>query len=169
MKHTRRTKNTRLVAGLLTGLLFATMAVRLGAQPASESRAGRGIGPVYDAAHEITINGTIQTVVTKHTAGSPGGMHLMVMGPEGVVDAHVGPFLSKNIRAALHEGAPVQIVGAMTTLRGKSYLLARTLTVGNRTVAVRGEHGLLAPMGSAQKAHARSEKKSQVEVNGGAR
>jgi hypothetical protein len=159
----------QLSAGMLIALLFAIFTIQLGAQPASETRPGHGIGPVYDAAHEITVHGTIQTVVTKHTAGSPGGMHLMVMGSEGVVDAHVGPFLSKNVRAALHEGAPVQIVGAMTTLRGKNYLLARTLTIGNRTVAVRSEHGLLAPMGSTQKRRARSERKSPVEVNGGAR
>jgi len=158
-----------LFAGLLSGLLFAVVALPLGAQPASETRAGRGFGPVYEAAHEITVNGTIQTVVTKHTKGSPAGMHLMVMGPEGVVDAHVGPFLNKANREALQEGAAVRIVGAVTSQHGKSYLLARELTVGNRTITVRSEHGLLAPMPIARHARSRSEKKSPVEVNGGAR
>ncbi len=169
MRRTCLKKPARIVAGLLTGLLFTALAVPLGAQPASETRAGHGIGPVYDAAHEITVNGTIQKVVTKHTKGSPAGMHLIVMGPEGVVDAHVGPFLSKTTRDALQEGTSVRIVGAMTSLRGKSYLLARTLTIGDRTITVRSEHGMLAPMATARRARSRSENKSAVEVNGGAR
>jgi hypothetical protein len=159
----------QLFAGLLSSLLFAAMAIPLGAQPASETHVGHGLGPVYDAAHEITVNGTIQTVVTKHTKGSPAGMHLMVMGTEGMVDAHVGPFLSKANREALQGGAPVRIVGAMTSEHGKSYLLARELTVGNRTIMVRSTHGTLAPMPAVGKAHSRSEKKRSVEVSGGAR
>jgi hypothetical protein len=159
----------RLFAGLLSSLLFAATAVPLGAQPASETRAGHGLGPVYDAAHEITVNGTIQTVVTRHTKGSPAGMHLMVMGPEGVVDAHVGPFLNKANREVLQEGANVRIVGAMSSQHGKSYLMARELTVGNRTITVRSAHGLLAPMPTGGHARSRGETKSPVEVNGGAR
>jgi hypothetical protein len=151
------------------GLLFAVVAVPLGAQPASGTHAGHGLGPAYDAAHEITVNGTIQTVVTKHTKGSPAGMHLMVMGPEGVVDAHVGPFLSKANREALQEGMLVRIVGAMSLQHGKSYLMARELTVGNRTITVRSEHGVLAPMPTAHHARSRSEMKSSIEVSGGAR
>ncbi|HWW15610.1 MAG TPA: hypothetical protein VN310_13185 [Candidatus Dormibacteraeota bacterium] len=168
MRRFRFTQTTLLIAGLCA-LIFAILAVPLGAQPASEARTGSGIGPVYDAAHEITVNGTIQTVVIKHTKGSPAGMHLMVMGPEGVVDAHVGPFLSKANREALQEGAPVRIVGAMSSQHGKSYLLARELTVGNRTITVRSEHGLLAPMPTGRRARSRGETKSPVEVSGGAR
>ena len=135
------TKPTRTIAGLLTGLLFAILAVPLGAQPAPESRVGHGFGPLYDAAHETTLHWTIQEVVTKHAVGSPAGMHLLVAGPQGVVDAHVGPFLSKETKEALQTGTPVRIVGAMASLHGKNYLLARELTVGGTTVTVRSEHG----------------------------
>ncbi|MGO8796429.1 MAG: hypothetical protein ACLQLC_16530 [Candidatus Sulfotelmatobacter sp.] len=168
MRRNRFTKPTRLIAGLISGLLLAIAAFPLVAQPASETRAGHGIGPVYDSAHEITLSGTIQAVVTKHAKGSPAGMHLMVMGSEGLVDAHVGSFLSKQVKEALHEGDAVRIVGAMTSEHGKSYLLARTLTVGGQTVKVRSEHGLLGPMPSGQR-HARSANKTAVETNGGAR
>ena len=85
MKRTCLTQPARMIAGVLTALLFAIVAVPLGAQPASESRPGRGFGPVYDTAHETTLNGTIREVVTKHVAGSPAGMHLLVAGPQGVV------------------------------------------------------------------------------------
>jgi hypothetical protein len=143
MTRDRSTKPTQLTAGLLAGLLLAILAVPLGAQLAPETRATRAVGPVYDAAHEITLNGTIQEVVTKRVAGSPVGMHLLVAGPEGVVDAHVGPYLTKDTQEALHAGLPVQIVGAVEQLQGKSILLARQLIFGGRTVTVRNENGFL--------------------------
>ena len=143
MTRDRSTKPTQLTAGLLAGLLLAILAVPLGAQLAPETRATRAVGPVYDAAHEITLNGTIQEVVTKRVAGSPVGMHLLVAGPEGVVDAHVGPYLTKDTQEALHAGLPVQIVGAVEQLHGKSILLARQLIFGGRTVTVRTENGFL--------------------------
>ena len=131
MRRNRSTKPTQLTAGLLAGLLLlAILAVPLGAQLAPETRATRAVGPVYDAAHEITLNGTIQEVVTKRVAGSPVGMHLLVAGPEGVVDAHVGPYLTKDTQEALHAGLPLQIVGAVEQLHGKSILLARQLIFG---------------------------------------
>jgi hypothetical protein len=153
-------KTAGLIAGVLTGLLFAVLAAPLGAQTASESLPGQGFAPTYDAAHEITLHGTIQEVVTRHAVGSPAGMHLLVAGPQGVVDAHVGPFLSSETKAALLTGAPVQIVGAMSSLHGKDYLLARLLTVGGRSVTLRSEHGLLVHERAAGMARSRREHQS---------
>ena len=164
-----RITNTRLIAGLLPGLLFATMAVSLDAHAASEPRPGRGFGLVYDAAHEITVEGTIQEVVIKHTAGTPPGMHLLVAGPQGLVDAHVGPFLSKQTKAALVAGMPVRIVGATTSLHGKTWLLARQVTFGESTVTVRSPRGIIMPPHSDNATHHRPAKTSQPETNGGAR
>jgi len=70
-------------------------------------------------------------------------MHLLVAGPQGVVDTHVGSFLSKATKESLQVGTSVQIIGATVTLRGKEYFLARQLTVDGRTVTVRSKHGLL--------------------------
>jgi hypothetical protein len=157
------------IAGLLSGLLFAILAVPLPAQPAPESRSPRGFGPFYDAAHEITLHGDIQQVVTRHILGSPVGMHLLVAGPEGLVDAHVGPFLSQEIKEALHTGTPVQIVGVMTSLNGKNYLLARELNVGGTTVTLRSKTGLLLRAHPARVVPVRSQKLSQPQPDGGAR
>ena len=160
----------QLFAGLLLGLLFATMAVPLGAQPASVSRPGRGFGPVYDAAHEITITGTVHEVVTKHTLGSPVGMHLLVSQAEGMIDAHVGAFLAKDVQEALHTGLPIQIVGAMEQLHGRQYLLARQLIFGGRTVTVRSRTGFL--LRAANSRHATSTRALKIAKSatyGGAR
>jgi hypothetical protein len=169
MSRTRLTKSAPIIAGLLSGLLFAILAVPLGAQPAPESRSPRGFGPFYDAAHEIILHGDIQQVVTRRVPGGPVGMHLLVAGPEGLVDAHVGPFLSKEMKDALHTGTPVQIVGAMTSVNGKNYLLARELNVGGSTVKVRSKTGLLLRAHPARVAPAGSQKISQLAPDGGAR
>jgi hypothetical protein len=162
-----------MIAGLLTGLLFAVLAVPLGAATAPESRVGRGFGPAYNAAHETILTGTIKEVVTKHAIGSPAGMHLLVTGPQGVVDTHVGPFLSKQTVEALQTGTQVRIVGASVSLNGKEFFLARQLTVGGRTVTVRSPHGLLVRQITPRKARSTSENKteqtSHVALDGGAR
>jgi hypothetical protein len=145
-------------ARLLIGLLFAISSIPLGALAAPASRAGRGFSPTYDLARETTLTGTIQEVVTSPAPGSPAGMHLLVAGP-GVVDTHVGPFLSKETKDALQTGAPVQIIGATLSLHGKDYLLARQLTVGARTVTVRNKRGLLVYEPSTRAARSRTEDK----------
>ncbi len=165
--NTRSRKATRLSSGLLLSLLFAVVALPLGAQPASETRPGHGFGPVYDAAHEITITGTVREVVTKHVLGSPVGMHLLVSQGGGTIDAHVGAFLAKDVQEALHPGLPVQLVGAMQEINGKQYLLARQLIFGGRLVAVRNESGFL--VHNVAKRTRATVGVSQHEVNGGAR
>jgi|SRR5271155_256006 len=169
MRRSRFTKPTPMIAGLLAGLLFAILAVPLGAETVPTTRVGHGFGPVYDSAHEITLSGNIQAVIIKHVKGTPVGMHLLVAGPKGSVDAHVGPFLSKETQEALHIGTPVEIVGAMTTLHGRSYLLARQLTVGGSTVTVRSKHGALERERPTRQHISRSMAKPHVEPNGGTR
>jgi hypothetical protein len=154
-----------MLAGLLAGPLLAILAIPLGAQPAPESRPAQGFGLVYDAARETSLIGTIQEVVTQHVVGSPAGMHLLVAGPQGVVDTHVGPFLSQETKAALQTGMPVQIVGASVSLHGKEYFLARQLTVGGRTVTIRNTRGFLVfPQG--QYGAAKNRRTAQVETKG---
>jgi hypothetical protein len=171
-----RFTNTRLIAGLLFSLLFATMAVSLDAHAASVSRPAQGFRPFYDAAHETTFEGTIQEVVLKHAPGSPAGMHLMVAGPQGLVDAHVGPFMSKETKEVLQAGVPVRIVGASTTVRGKTYFLARQLTVDGNTITVRNARGFIVLAHSNRPHIARTKAGTKIDTtrtetgfNGGAR
>jgi hypothetical protein len=154
MRCSRLKVPARIIAGLLTGLLFAIVPVQPSAQTA-DSRTQLPVRFAYDKAHEITVNGTVQEVVTKRTAGSPVGMHLLVAGPEGVVDAHVGPYVTKDMQEALHAGLPLQVVGAMEDVHGKHYLLARQLIYGGRTVTVRNENGFLARAQGHHVAHSK--------------
>jgi hypothetical protein len=162
MKRTGCTKPAGIFAALLTGLMFVALlaipATPLGAQTAPAARPGQGFGPAYDAAHETILAGTIQEVVTKHTVGSPAGMHLLVAGAKGVVDTHLGPFLSKDTKEALQTGMPVQIVGATVQLHDKEFFLARQVTIGGRTITIRNNRGMLV--------HPRPQGQRIVKVNG---
>jgi hypothetical protein len=150
--------STSKMASLLIGLSFPILAV---AQSMSVSRSAQGFGPAYDAAHEITLNGTIQEVVVRQTPGSPPGTHVLVAGPEGIVDAHAGPFLSKETKDALQAGTPIEIVGATTQMNEKSYLLARQLIIGGRTITVRSKHGFLLHEYLARAGRSKPEGKSE--------
>jgi hypothetical protein len=134
----------QLSAGMLIALLFAIFTIQPTAQTTPDSRAQHPLTFGYDKAHEITLNGTVQEVVAKRIPGNPAGLHLLVAGPQGTVDAHLGPYLTKDTQEALHGGIPVQVVGAMKTINGKDYLLARQLVFGGRMVTVRSENGFLA-------------------------
>ncbi len=150
MRSTRKNQLKLALAGFLPGVLLAFFALPVCAQPVDETHPAPSRMITYDSAHEVTINGTVKTVLTKHVAGSPAGMHLLVTGAQGTVDAHVGPFIPKNIRQALHMGLPLEVVGAMTTVRGKQFLLVRQLIYGGQTITVRNSRGfLLAPARSS--------------------
>ena len=147
----------RTIAGLATCLLFAITAIPLNAQPP--------LAWGYDKAHEVTLTGTIAAVNEKAPRNSPVGLHLMLSAPQGQVDAHLGPYMTKATIEALHTGIPVQIVGAMETVHGKQYLLARQIIFSGRLVQVRSENGFLMQEHSAKSLH-RDQKSG---VKGGAR
>jgi hypothetical protein len=142
MRSTCKRKFTLALSGLLPGVLLA-WALPLSAQPVRTSGAVPSKMVTYDAAHEVTVNGTVQKVVMKRAVGTPTGMRLVVSGAQGSVDTHVGPFLTKSMQQALHAGLPLQVVGSMVTLRGQRYLLARQLMYGGQTVTVRNSKGFL--------------------------
>lgn len=148
---------------LLAGLLMLT--IPLAAQVAESSQRNPAVRG-YDRTHEITLNGTIQRLVTKSAPGSPVGLHLLVDGANGTTDAHLGPYLNKETQQLLRAGTPVQIIGSIETAHGKSYLLARQLIFSGRLVTVRTTNGFLMtseapPLNKAEK--------MAITGNGGAR
>jgi hypothetical protein len=169
MKRSRITNPVPILAGLLTSLLLATFAYSVDTPASPVSHAARGFAAPYDAAKEITLTGNVQEVVTKHAPGTPPGTHLLVAGPHGIVDAHLGPNLSKDTQEALHLGTPVQIIGAMATLHGKSILLARQLIFGGRIVTIRSPHGFLVQGRQPGAASSEHQRNAGTESNGGSR
>jgi hypothetical protein len=97
----------------------------------------------YSAARETNFTGTIDQLVAGHIAGRPAGLHLLVNGPNGVIDASLGSYVSAEVQHAIAKGAAVQLSGVTRTIDGTQYLLTRTLTVAGHSINIRNEHGFL--------------------------
>jgi hypothetical protein len=125
----------------VAGALFIASAAQ--AVTSSQSSVTRGFGFAYDPAQEITLVGTVKASVSQPAPGSPAGSHLLISSGGRVVDAHLGPFLSKENREDLKPGQLVQITGVNEKAHGKTILLVRQLIFSGRQVTVRNERGFL--------------------------
>jgi hypothetical protein len=142
-----------IVLGISAG---ATRAVAQSTYPATD-----GWKPAGPASGEITALATIRQVVSAHVAGSPAGIHILIDGPLGSFDASLGSFLPSEVLQALSNDTPVQIVGAVRSVNGKNYLMARQLTVGDHVIVIRNSNGFPAHNSST------TGNKAQRQVNGG--
>jgi hypothetical protein len=137
MHLSRLTKPTRLIAGLLCGLLLAILAVPLGAQPASTTHA------YYDVTKEITVSGTVTSVVTRASAGMVPGSHLMLTTESGALDASLGKWALQGKGAvSISAGQQVEVTGVKKTLKNKEVFVTRTLKVGGQVYELRSKHGV---------------------------
>jgi hypothetical protein len=128
----------RLIAGLLFGLLLAISAVPLVAQPATQHAS-----PYYDVRQEVTMSGTVTSVLSKATPGMLMGSHLMLTTETGAVDASLGRWgLQGKGALSVGAGQSVEVTGVMKTIRNQQVFVARTVKVGARTYAMRNEHGI---------------------------
>jgi hypothetical protein len=100
---------------------------------------------------EFNATGTIQEVVTTHTKGTPGGLHLIVAGPQGIIDASMGPYLAAEVQESLASGQSVSLTGVMGSFNGRDLLLVRQFTIGERQITVRNEKGFLMQPGVNRK------------------
>lgn len=134
------TKSTRMVAGLLTGLLFATLAVPLGAQPVRQSHSTRSF---YDISKEVTLSGTVSGVMAKAAPGTMPGPHLLFATSSGQVDASLGKFAlqGKNPFSAA-AGTTVEVTGVMKTIKAKNVFVARIVKVDGKAYQLRNQYGV---------------------------
>jgi len=128
---------TRIIAGLLAGLLFAILAVPLSAQPATHS------SPFYDVTKEIKLSGTVSSVLAKPLPEMIVGSHLVFATETGVVDASLGRWgLQGKGALSVVPGQQVEVTGVMKTLNGAQVFIARTVKVGGQVYLIRNEHGV---------------------------
>jgi DNA/RNA endonuclease YhcR with UshA esterase domain len=130
-----------LILSAAAALFALTLAVPAGAQTpplnASPATATR-----YDAAREVTIEGTVARVVSARTPGMLVGAHVFLTTSAGTVDAHLGVYAMRGANAlALSPGERVRMTGVMVTVKGQSVLLVRTAQTGAGTFVIRNEHG----------------------------
>jgi hypothetical protein len=137
MRRTRFTEPGRIFAGLLAGLLLATLAVPVFAQSADDSRMS------YDITQEVTISGTVSGVLTRPAPGIVWGSHLLLTTLSGTVDASLGRWAFAGKAAlSVSVGQQVEVTGITKTLNGKPVFLARTVKAGGKVYTMRNEHGI---------------------------
>ncbi len=139
MRRTRLTKpiHIQMIAGLLSGLLFAILAVPLGAQPAPKAQ------PYYDIAKEVTLNGTVSTVLRKGAPGLSAGSHLILATTSGTLDASLGRWgMAGKGALSVVVGQRIEVTGVMKTYKDKQFFVARTVKVGGQVYAIRNLHGI---------------------------
>ena len=104
----------------------------------------------YDAAREVTIEGSVASLVTKPTRGMLAGAHVILSTSTGTVDAHLGNYALVGQNAlTLTSGEHVRFVGLMTTVHGNPVFLVRTAQTANGVHVVRNTHGFLIQPGAA--------------------
>jgi hypothetical protein len=137
MRFNRFTKPIRMIAGLLASLLFAILAIPLGAQPVPESH------HYYDIAKEVTVVGTVSKVLVKASPGMIVGSHLLLSTTSGSLDASLGRFGLRGKGAlSVAPGQQVVVTGVSKLLRGRQVFVARTVRVGSHVYFVRNTHGI---------------------------
>jgi len=134
------------IAGVLCLLMTLAISLLAGPMYADESVALKRtvIASRYDLTKEITVEGTIQSLVRKPAAGTIIGAHLMISTGQGTVDAHIGNYLviGKNAMP-FASGQSVKLTGMMVTVDQKEVLLVRTMQTEGNTITVRNDHGFL--------------------------
>jgi hypothetical protein len=128
--------------GLLTLMAFSVFAVPSQADTAAAKKVTITPGFRYDVSKEITLKGTISSVVAKPGAGMLPGKHLMLATSSGTVDAHIGSYAGRDKRLdSLAEGQAVSAVGMKITIHGKEVFIVRTIQSGDDTYTVRNTKG----------------------------
>jgi hypothetical protein len=130
----------RLFAGLYALALISLISLQL---PVQAQTAERSVGPFgYDASKEVTLNGTVLSVLAKPSPGMVMGSHLLLTTPSGPVDASLGRFgLMGKGALSVAPGQQVEVTGVMKTVKDKQIFLARTVKVGGEVYTIRNEHG----------------------------
>ena len=91
------------------------------------------------------------------------GTRILLKSEQGMIEANLGPYLSKDVQEGLANGQAVQIIGIPQTSHGQNYLLARQIVFAGQQITVRNEHGFLV----RQPRTGTSVHKGQSELNGG--
>jgi hypothetical protein len=102
----------------------------------------------YDVADEVTITGTVSSVLAVAAPGMMAGSHLLLVTSSGPVDASLGRFglsavgSSANDRLTALAGQHVEATGVIRMHKDKPVLLVRTVNADGEVYTLRNEHGV---------------------------
>ncbi len=131
------------LAGLCALALLSLVPVLPPVQAQAASVTKDSVRPFsYNISEEVTLKGTVSSVLAKPTRGMIMGSHLLVSTSSGTVDASLGTFGLRG-KAALQvkAGDAVEMTGIMKTIKGQQVFLTRTVKADNQLYTLRNEHG----------------------------
>ena len=112
----------------------------LARESATETKPAGSFG--YDVSREITLTGTVSSVLAKPSAGMVMGAHLLLVTSNGPVDASLGRFgLQGEGAPKVTAGQQVGVTGVMRTIKDKPVLVTRIVKIGSKSYTMRNEHG----------------------------
>jgi hypothetical protein len=142
-----RIKATRVIPRLLASLLLAILAVPLVAQSAPESH------PFYDITKEVTLTGTVSSVLAKPAEGMLFGSHLLLDTHSGQVDASLGKWgLQGKGAISVAAGEPVEVTGVMKMINNRQVFIVRAVKVSGQVYTIRNQYGVPRSPQSRQRA-----------------
>jgi hypothetical protein len=137
------TINVSFITALCMGWLLSTAAIAQEVVVKQPTGNFKHMASTQAQPNDVGVVGAVQKVVAKSQRGVPAGVHLFLSSPQGIVDANLGPYLSKDVQQSLKAAQSVQVVGVSQTIHGQTYLLAKQLIFSGRLVTIRNEHGFL--------------------------
>lgn len=130
---------------LFAGLCVLVLVFLISLSPPVQAETQKNLAGTfhYDVSKEITLNGTVASVLTKPTAGMIMGSHLMLTTLSGPVDASLGRFgLQGKGAASAARGQQVEVTGVMKTIHDRQVLLTRTVRIGSQVYLIRNQYGV---------------------------
>jgi hypothetical protein len=98
----------------------------------------------YDITEEITLTGTVTSVLAKAAPGMISGSHLLIATSSGPVDASLGKFGLQGYGAvSVAAGRQIEATGVMTTIKDKPIFVVRTVRVDGAVYVIRNQHGVV--------------------------
>jgi hypothetical protein len=138
---TRRQVMRRQFTGVCIGALLVLV---LALQPAQAQTTAPSAGPFsYDLSQEVTLNGTVSSVLMLPSPGTVAGSHLLLNTLSGQVDVSLGVSgLRGKDALSVTGGQQIEVIGVMKVFKGEQVFFARTVTVGGHTYAIRNKNGI---------------------------
>ncbi len=129
-------------------LCFISLLPPLQAQTAATTT--RTLKPyTYNASQEVTLSGTVSSVLLHSAPGMTMGSHLLLATSAGPVDASLGRFaLIGKGALPVAPGQQVEVRGVMKTIKAKQVFLVRIVKAGGAVYPIRNQHGFaISPQG----------------------
>ncbi|MGD0214603.1 MAG: hypothetical protein ABSB87_15355 [Terriglobales bacterium] len=145
----------RLRVGLFIWVIFFLIS----SIPLVQAQTTKSAAPSrYDATEELTVMGTVSSVLANAGPGMITGSHLLLATSSGQVDASLGMFGLRGYGAvSVAAGQQIEATGVMKTIKEKPVLLVRTVKVDGEVYTLRNEHGVLLPPQARKRAGQKGE------------